>query len=290
MSYDIIYSKQFVKLRRTREVIPILLSGSNNCYEIGRGGRDGRRARDWNLMTYYNRKGKISEKPEIILKNLDAELRKYIRNRSGKNSTGDKAKPSDIRNRWGWYAAVVVGSGNCGSTSWNKWYGVFANGIKQALTIEELGKLGITLNFFASCTSPNGYPPSIPLKNEQDYFAELKKWREWKDNNQKGFYLTFGPSDDIVLKRLRASKHRTPAEKVSMEQDHYFVLTDGSSSLIKYTRRGYRYSYGKEGGKKFRTQKDAEKYRDQLLSKKRYKADTWKVERIDRPCTFLVAS
>jgi hypothetical protein len=78
VSYDIIYGKQFVKLRKTGEVIPMLLSGSNNCYEIGVGGRNGRRTRDWSPFRYYNRKGKLSEKPSIILKSLEADLRKCI--------------------------------------------------------------------------------------------------------------------------------------------------------------------------------------------------------------------
>jgi hypothetical protein len=287
MSYNIIYNKQFVKLRKTREIIPMLLSGSNNCYEIGRGGRNGRRTRDWESSRYYNRKGKISEKPEIILKHLDADLREYIRNHRGDS----EATPADIRNRFGYYASLVVGSGHCAGTSWDKWRSQFTNGIKQALTIEELDKLGVHLCFSAYCTSPNGYPSSVSLTTERQYFSELKKWREWQNQSKSGFYLTFSPSNtDAVLERLHASKRKTPKEKVRVEQDHYFVLTDGYSGLIKYTSRGYRYGYNKESGKRFRAEKDAEKYRQQLLSNKRYKADIWKVERIDRPCSFFLAS
>jgi len=285
MSYDIIYGKQFVRLRRTGEVIPMLLAGSNNCYEIGVGGRNGRRVRSWESFRYYNRKGKISEKPDVILGKLDAELRKYIRNHRGDGET----KPADIRNHFGYYAALAVGGGHCGGTSWNRYRGQFENGIRGALTIEEMDKLGVNLYFSAYHDSPDGKPPGVALKTERDYFIELKKWRDWQARAGKGFSLSFQPQNtDTVLRRLRAPKRRAPREKTRVEQDRYFVLTDGSNVLVKYTSRGYRYTYHKGAGKRFRSEKDAETYRQRLLKNGRYKADTWKVERVDEKATFYV--
>ena len=286
MSYDIIYNKQFVKLRKTGEVIPMLLSGSNNCYEIGLNGRDGRRSRDWSSMRYYNRKGKLSENPDVILDKLDAEIRKYIRTRRER-----EVKPADIRNHFGYYSSLVVGSGHCGGTSWDMWRGVFSNGIKHALTIEELDALGVNLRFSAYVPgdSPNGKPAPVPIKTEQEYFAELRKWREWQAQAGHTFSLSFFPmSTDRVLERLRSLRRKTPREKTRVEQDHYFVLTDGSSALLKYTSRGYRYSWSISSGKKFRSEKEADAYRERLINKGRYKADIWKVERIDNACAFMV--
>jgi hypothetical protein len=266
----------------------MFLAGSNNCYDIGNGGRNGRRARDWQSFLYYNRKGKLSEKPGIILKNLDADLRKVIRRNNGKDSY-EKAKPSDIRKRWGYYSAIVVGSGSCGGTSWDRWRRQFANGIKHALTIEELDKLGVNPYFSSYGDSPDGKPAEIGLNTESQYFTELKKWREWQAKSQRSFSLSFSPNNtDTVLSRLHANKHRTPREKQRVEQAHYFTLTDGSSALIKYTSRGYKYSWNKTGGKKFMTEKEAEDYRKQLVAKERYKAEIWKVERINSPCNFYV--
>jgi len=288
MSYDIIYNKQFVKLRKTKEVIPMLLAGPSNCFEIGTGGRNGRRVRSWDNLRYYNRKGKISEKPELILSKLDAELNRIIRRHRGSKED----KPADIRNHFGYYASIVVGSGHCGGTSWPLYRSQFSNGIKSALTIEELDELGVNLNIYYHSyngDSPNGKPASIDIKTEQQYFAEIKKWKEWQKTGGKMFYLTLHPSNtDAVLRRLRASKRKPPREKTRVEQDHYFVLTDGHYSLIKYTSRGYRYSWSKSSGKKFRTEEIAEKYRQQLVDKGRHQADIWKVERIDQSCGFIV--
>jgi len=287
LSYEIIYGKQFVKLRRTGEVIPMFLAGSNNCFEAGTYlNRNGRRTRDWSNDRYYNRKGKISEKPEVILKNLDAELRRRIRDRYHKED-----KPADIRNRFGYYASVVVGGGYCSDTSWSLYRSQYANGIKTALTVEELAKLGVTLYFHdvSIRESPNGKPDQVDIMTEPQYFVELKKWRVWQAESGKGFWLSFHPlGSDRVLERLRAPKRKAPKEKTRIEQDHYFVLTNGYNSLVKYIRNGYRYSFYKGGGKRFRTEKEAETYRQQLLKNGRYKADTWKVERIDSNATFLV--
>lgn len=291
MSYEIIYGKQFVKLRHTREVIPMILAGSNNCFDYPSYGHSrGRRARDWSNAPWYNRKGKrLSEKPDIILKNLDADLNKYIRNRNNKED-----KPSDIRNYFGYYASVAISGRGTRGTSWNAWRSQFINGIKNALTIEELDKLGIHL-YFNTITMQDeptdGIPQSVDIMTEPQYFTELTKWRAWQNSNGNGksFWLGFHPYNiDEVLRRLREPKRKTPREKSTVEQDHFFVLTDGYCGLVKYVRRGYRYSHNKDCGKRFRTEKEAEAYRQRLLKEARYKADIWKVERINQLATFLV--
>lgn len=290
MSHDIIYNKQFVKLRKTGEVIPILLVGPSNCFDIGIGGRNGRRTRDWSSMRYYNHKGKISEKPDIILKNLDRELNRMIREDRSWMGDEPKPKPADIRAHFGYYASIVVGSGHCADTSWDNYRGVFVNGIKKALTIEELDKLGVNLYFdYYSPNGTDGAPPGINIKTERQYFIELKKWREWQAKSGHSFSLSFSPHNtDRVLERLHAGKYRSPREKTRVEQDYFFVLSNNSGNLVKYTSRGYRYSYSGDGGKRFRTEEDAEKYRKQLVEKGRYKADSWRVEKVEQKVTLYV--
>lgn len=289
MSYDIFYNKQFVQLRRTGEVIPMFLAGSNNCYDIGIGGRNGRRARDWSPMAYYNGKGKLSEKPTVMLKNLDADLRKTIRKHNGSTQGYDKTKPSEIRDHFGYYSSIVVGSGHCADTSWDKWRVQFSNGIKHALTIEQLNELGVNLHFDAFSGSPDGQPPVVALKTERDYFTELKKWREWRDKNSHSFSLGFFPlNDDAVLKRLREPKRKAPRAKQQVEQDHYFVLANGSICLARYTSRGYRYTEFPSSARRFPTEEEAEARRQRLVKEQRYKADQWTVKRIDSHATFYI--
>ena len=291
MSYEIIYGKQFVKLRRTREIIPMLLMGSNNCFDVPDYKHSrGRRARDWSNAPWFNRKSKrLSEKPEVILKNLNADLSKYIR-----RNREDGTKPADIRNHFGYYGSVAIAGKGTRGTSWSLFCSQFINGIKNALTVEELAKLGVTLylnDVGMVGDSPNGRPAQVDIVTEQQYFVELKKWQAWQAKTGKGFWLSFHPLDtDEVLRRLRVPKRKAPRAKTSVEQDYYFVLTSGyyGYGLLKYTRRGYRYSFSKGGGKRFMTEKAAETYRQQLLERGRYKADIWSVERIEGKATFLV--
>jgi len=295
LSYEIIYGKQFVKLRRTGEVIPMLLMGSNNCYDVPTyNHRNGRRARDWSNLRYHNRKGKLSEKPEVILKSVDAELNRRIRDRYSPKED----KPADVRNRFGYFASLAISGRGTRGTSFKAYRSQFSNGIKNALTIEQLDQLGVNV-YFHTLTRPDqstdGIPASVDLKTEAEYFAELKKWRAWAngDGIVKGFYMGLHPYDtDTVLERLRRpgrdARREARKEKITVTQDHYFVLTDGCNNLAKYTRRGYRYSYSKSGGRRHRTEKEAELYRQGLLKRKAYKADIWKVERINLPATFLV--
>ncbi|GAI99735.1 unnamed protein product, partial [marine sediment metagenome] len=157
--------------------------------------------------------------------------------------------------------------------------------------IEALDELGVNLYFFASFGSSTGYPAEVAIKTEGEYFTEIKKWREWHANggSGSGFHLGFRPlNTDRVLERLRAARRKAPREKTRVEQDHYFVLTDGDNTLVRYTSRGYRYSYSKTGGKRYRTEQDAEKYRQQLLTKGRHQADIWKVQRIEGTASFQV--
>jgi hypothetical protein len=136
-------------------------------------------------------------------------------------------------------------------------------------------------------------PQTVYLETEPQYFAEIKKWRAWKGRNGRSFWLTFRPHDtDEVLNRLRAPSRKAHREahreKIEVRQDHYFVLTNGYNNLVKYTRRGYQYSFAHSGGRRFRTKKEAKNYRKSLVKNNRYKAEIWKVERINLPATFLV--
>lgn len=287
MSYEIFYNKQFVRLRKTGEVIPVILGGSNNCFDIGYNGRNRRRARSWASDRFYNRKGKLSEKPDIILKNLDAQLRRIIRGQRGRGDS--EATPKDIKQHFGYYASLVVGGGHCAGTSWDRYRGVYANGIRSAMTVEQLDELGVNLIFYAGYGSEDGYPARVPLKTEREYFLELKKWREWQGRNGRSFYLSFSPSDDArVVELIRRSKRKAPRERQEVEQDHFFVLGNSNGNLKRYTARGYRYSYSQTGGKHFRTKQEAEKRRKRLVDEKRHQADTWEVVRVEGKAFFRV--
>lgn len=294
MSYDIIYNKQGIKLRRTGEVIIMLLSGPSNCFEVGRGGRNGRRTRDWHAHTYFNRKDKLSEKPEIILRNLERDLNRTIR-RDRSSYEENPPTPKQIKERYGYYIAISVGGGTCGDTSWPDFYGVYANAIKKALTIEQLNELGVNPYFSAYTPGQPDLPEkpaSVNIATEKQYFEERKKWEAWKEAANHGFFIAFSPVDtDVVLKRLKGTNGNRPARaKTRVEQDHFYVLEskEDRGYLVKYTARRFYYTIYERSAKHFRTEEEAEKYRKSLVDRRLYKAEVWKVKRVEGSMVFYV--
>jgi hypothetical protein len=120
MSYEIFYGKQFVKLNQTEEVMPMVLAGSNNCYEIGRNGGTGRRERNWFNMSYYT-DGKLSSKPEEILNKIDRELIEKIDGNTKSQYRSDDDTPDNIRKRYGYYASLSISRSHTTGTSFDKW-------------------------------------------------------------------------------------------------------------------------------------------------------------------------
>lgn len=63
MSYEIVYNRQF--LRIDEKIIPLVLSGSNNCYEPLSNGRQ-RRERSWNPIYIGSNKQITLEKADLM--------------------------------------------------------------------------------------------------------------------------------------------------------------------------------------------------------------------------------
>lgn len=288
MSYSIFYNKQFVKLERNNEVIPMVLLGDNNCFDaVGPNHKSGRRSRDWQCFRYYNDSPSPSIDPLTLIRNVNADLQKTVeehRRRDGEEEVTEE----DVRKRWGWYTSLAISGYHTSATSWKMWFGLFKNGIDKALTIEQLHDLGIHLYFHTY--NDRSSPEAGLIRTEDEYFAELEKWEKWRsEGDKRSFSLSFSPhNDELILQRLRSLRKRAPKPKTQIEQDHCFVLTDGEYGLVKYTRRGYRYSYTKSQAKRYRTEAEAERRRKSLVENKFYKAEQWKVERIEGRFIFDV--
>lgn len=109
MSYEIVYNRAFIKT--TRGIIPLILTGSNNCYEYTFRGRE-RREREWSVF-YGNKHIEIDEQ----------DLLTFI---------SDNAKNNDyefcmFRGKWVYYKDA---------------YDFYKQGIKNAHTIEDYIEYG----------------------------------------------------------------------------------------------------------------------------------------------------
>jgi len=299
MSYDIIYDKQFVRLNNG-EIIPFILIGSSNCYEITYKGQ--RRERSWQVLTYYyTDKGKISIKPNEFINNIE----NYI-NSIAERYKEDAGNKEEVLKRLGYYTGIAIYGGHPIDTNYKKFIGFFKNGIKKSLTIKELAEIGVYIktSYYISYQAEqekidknikNTLPENKICQTEEDLYKAIEEYEKWKNQYPQYieyvfFYLTFQGYWENVLGRLKnyRRENKNKREKKTIMQDYYFILYSNQyGALVKYTKKGFRYSYG-YNGKKFRTFKEAERYLKKIKEKQYYKADIWEIKRIDKPITFLV--
>lgn len=297
MSYEIIYNKQFVSLPQRGAVIPLLLWGSNNCQERSPSG-GWRRARDWSVITHYT-DGRLFVEPETLIKRVDADLEREIARRDDKEDT-----PELVRARFGWYTSLAMSSRSCGELSFDTWRNLFTNGIKGAMTIEQLHEIGVHVVFHTD-TYYRQYsiqPPRMPeIVTEENFYHHLEVWQSWREkttatskssgeSERAYFSITYEGRGDEVINRLRKHRGRPKREKKIIEVDHYYLLRNRNGYLVKYTRSGYRYTgWSGLGCKHFRTEAEAEKYRRGIVKQGKHQAETWEVKRIEAGHTVRMA-
>ena len=127
MSVDIIYEKQFIDLKDGRYV-PLLLSGSSNCYEYSSNGRE-RRARNWWLLTPIPRFEHFAPTLNEML-NMCDELRNDLQFQWDDYEDGS----------FHFFTGLHLGYKG-GAMSFRQYQGLYKSGVKYALSIEQLRQL-----------------------------------------------------------------------------------------------------------------------------------------------------
>lgn len=258
MSYEIVYERRFVKVKIDAEVciLPLVLSGSNNCYEPGVGKRD-RRERSWCIFQvkdaeFYKRYGI----PVIIQEDTDEHVEAMVK---------DKEDTRFFKNGSNW----VDGKG---------FRRYWKNGVKDAFTIEEINERRL----YDTCLKV--YYSGGP--DESYYFASCKDSESLANalieaGNRKikyvkgDVYVGFD-EEDILTKNKLKQKYRPEARKAKKwteEQGHAYVLYNGSSYIMKLTARHIHLCYTEENAKQFKTQKAAEKWLEELYTKRCFSKD-----------------
>lgn len=306
MSYTILYAKQFVKLSNGN-IIPMMLAGSNNCYTTSRSGKE-IRSRDWQVMTYHT-EGKFDSPAAALLANVEKEIQS-LKNKCGRDEWYIKEgyTPEQIEKNFGWYSSLAIGSAGTGATSADKYRSFFRSGVKNAVSIETLAKIGVTLRVYSYKWHTDSYtvpPPSQEyIRTEEEYYAVIAAWQQWRQTartvNEAGnqsedipsVYLVLSPNDHEavldLLERLKVKKEKKPQQNVTV--NGFYVLRNSSGFLVKYVRRGFRYAYSMcSSVKAFQTEAEAEKFRAKLVREGKHMADTWKVVPMEGQRTFRKA-
>jgi hypothetical protein len=312
MSYEIIYDKQFVKLS-DGTVIPMILCGSNNTYDVVKNGVE-RRSRDWWCVRWFS-DGLFNPTPELILAKVDEELKKKIDEYTSQEyaeryNNGVKHTEDEIRREYGYYNSVALNGGRCKSMSFTSFRNIFAIGIKNAKTIEELANNDIRLVFKHFHWHDYKYsiaPPSEEYINtEADYFRKRDEYLVWQkeciitrdDNKQEkpSVSLYFAGRDEYISDRIyiirKLEKQDKPAkQKKEIMVDSYYVLKNDNGYLVKYTARGFKYAYSLSYScKSFMTEKEANTYKNKLVREKKHKAESWIVTPVNSQKIFRIAA
>lgn len=310
MSYSIFYDTQYIKLKNG--FVPMILAGDSNCYTVGPHPK---RARDWQIFSYLLNKNNIQmhkffATEQEIISAIDADIENTLATKSGPDKYDDNRMITreEVAERYGWYTSLAI-RGSTFTFTAKKYRSFVTNGIKNALTIEELDKIGINMSFFEyhgsniclSIDAP-GRGLGMRIRTEDDFFKELKIWEAWVSKceavtkNGKvaevSFSLQFDSDESIAtadLKRFRSERRRANAKPTeNVEVDHYFTLKNENGYLFRYTKYGYKYAYNPgHSSKRYQFKKDAERYIKTL--EKKGKTDNWKIVKINKPTTFKVS-
>ena len=250
MSYEIIYDKQFIKVKEPNGYpndmyIPMILAGSNNCYEWSNSGKE-RRSRSWfpwtldvglmgeefQFVGYWNK-----TRNEIISRNEEREKNNWYDEYSDKN--------------FGYWTAISINGKRTSGTTFKNIVGVFTNGIKKALTIEELASEGVSVIVRSGyITREKGVKPfSKVVKNDVELFETLKECREHLGDSGVETTIDFGGMYDDKPKRIRKKFFPKNTKQLVKTDTVHNIVTSNGAYIYKSSKGGYNYTYHKNSAK-----------------------------------------
>ena len=265
MSYDIIYDRQFVQLDENN-YIPMLKSGSNNCYKYTYNGKE-RRVREWHSFNYLC-EGFLYSTENQMLERMYADRQTYL----------DRGEDYDD-SRYGWFAALALVGKHTSDFTFRQYTNIVKLGVKKSLTLDELSEVGVSVVLnrwekgIAKRVKTITNFEDIENQPSGNYFITFEGIWESRDGKRSNL------KDAISFKYPKNIK-----EKTVVEQDHYFTILIGGNYFAKGTKYGYKYS-STYPQKKYRSEKEAQTAINRLS--KKTKGD-WTIERIDSHYSFTV--
>ena len=286
MSFDIIYNRQFIKVDEN-QVIPFLEMGSNNCYEASGNGR--KRARDWGSSLFLTN-GKIITNNEDLLKEIDKLEESTKQNCFNNTKQYGEGWEYDSK-RFGYHTGISFYGKSTSSTSFSAFKSYHKNGIKEAMTIEELLEydIKISLNVYRwvdKDITDKGLEikPNVTFTSTQHMIDTINEYESYYGNKVTLYLRCNG---GWLIERMKKTKNRNKVvnrkEKKSVEVNEYFILrNENGGYFVRNTARGYKYSYfaSSSSVKSFMSEKQAESFK-----KKMRNGDLFVIEK--RECSYV---
>lgn len=250
MSYEIIYAREFIKTSDGR-IVPLVLSGSNNCWDTTYRGH-WRRERSW--FPIYAKSG---ENPAISPEKLMTKVKGFI--------------PSGYNRHFVRNSKWVDDDG---------FIRFFENGIKKAKTLEELNDellykhnlKGIVYYYGEGTDVYSVHDATIADSAELDIF--LKKVDELikEYSGKEKLHISIGFECEEALKRKK--KPRTKKERL----DKFYVITTEHGYLSKLTRHGVYSTHNAYNAKQFESEHKALKWLKDYDLERRFRRLTFGVK------------
>lgn len=240
MSYSIVYNKQFLKI--DGKIIPLVLYGSNNCYESLPNGRQ-RREREWYSLYFNGGNEQIATTETEIME----RIKSYC--------DGGEYQEHFIQNgKWVDDKGLIR---------------FIQNGIKNAKTIEELKEdyffRGMHGYFSAWKEIDNIIESRVEINSSDDLRNFLKAAQNRLDSRMESerIYICLKYYNKKFESRVKPE--RKPKERLM----DYFAIKIGNrdSYLVKQTSRRIKYTSLCNLTKQFKTEKEANKYVEKLIEK-----------------------
>lgn len=282
MSYEIIYNRQFIKVDDNR-VIPFLEMGSNNCYEATGSGR--KRARSWG-NSYGFTNGCIIAYNDELLYNID-NYEKEIIERSKKNVEEYGDSWAYDPKRFGYHTGISFYGRGTRSTTFSAFRSYYKNGIKTAKTIEELKEHGV--QFYLTVyrwkdedilSKGLEIKPDVTFESTEQMINTINEYEEYYGGKVSLYINLLGSDWNLVqmIKDKNREKRMNRKTKEKTLTNEYFTLVSKNNGgyFVRFTARGYRYSYFQSSGKKFLTEKQAEKFKSKMRN-----GDLFTIEKIN---------
>lgn len=268
MSYDIIYNRQFIKVDENR-VIPFLEMGSSNCYEAS--GRNAKRARSWGNSYAFTDNNDIIVENTKLLANIDAfELSTKERCESYVKEYDDTWAYDP--KKFGYHVGIAFYGKHTTGTSFNAFRSYYANGIKEAKTIEELLDFGITFSihpyyFSEKDITSKGLDikPRVTFTSTEQMLSVIEEYTNYYNGSGITLYIDTNSGWSIENMKKTLNRQKRKVIKTPVLVDKYYVLeTKQGGYFVKKTKYGYKYSYYRNASstKAFKTEKEANKYNE----------------------------
>lgn len=286
MSYEIIYDKQFIKVNHkgVDKYIPFIFSGSNNCYEIGRGGRNGRRARSWFVFSWLC--GDFSRyftTAENMLAHADNELKEKVKKEQDYAKNNNEAIPTEeeIKKSWGYYTSLSFYGRSTRGSDFNVYKALIKTGIKQAVTIEQLKEHGIHLSVSVYCYDKQKdfidkgieYKEEATVSSDEELYKTLDEFINYYRPHGYTVYLHIGSEWQMerMIKKLR-KREKHPIQLKEVDHLYAIYMKEVEGYFIKRTRRAIQYTtWGfSTRAKHFETEKQANTYHKAMRDNHRF--------------------